>query len=310
MTAVVEVSHLSKRFGSVKAVTDVSFTLEQDRIYGLLGRNGAGKTTLMQLLTGQDFASSGEIRMFGAHPVENAAVLERTAFIKESQRYPEDFKVKHVFRTARWFFPNWDQAFAEQLIDDFRVPMNRRMKKLSRGQQSAVGVIAGLASRAPLTFFDEPYLGLDAVARQLFYDRLLADYAEHPRTVILSTHLIDEVSNLLEHVLVIDDGRLIIDRGADELRGAATDVTGSRAAVDAFIAGRTVLHRTAIGGLATATVSELDDAGRAAAVAAGLELGTVSLQTLIVRLTTTDPAAAESAAVPSTTGQIESEARA
>lgn len=305
MTAVVEVSHLSKRFGQVHAVEDVSFTMTENKIYGLLGRNGAGKTTLMQLLTGQDFASSGEIRLFGANPVENAPVLERTAFIKESQRYPEDFRVKHVFRTAGWFFPNWDQAFAEQLIADFRVPMNRRMKKLSRGQQSAVGVIAGLASRAPLTFFDEPYLGLDAVARQLFYDRLLADYAEHPRTIILSTHLIDEVSNLLEHVLVIDDGRMIIDQSAEELRGAATDVTGARAAVDAFVAGRTVLHRTAIGGLATATVSELDTAGREAAAAAGLELGAVSLQTLIVRLTTTDAASADSAL-----SEIESEARA
>ncbi len=92
-------------------------------------------------------------------------------------------------------------------MGEFRLPLNRKIKKLSRGQQSAVGVIVGLASRAPLTFFDEPYLGLDAVARQRFYDLLLKDYAEHPRTVILSTHLIDEVSNLLEHVLVIDDGQ-------------------------------------------------------------------------------------------------------
>jgi len=296
VTDIIEVSHLSKRFGSVHAVSDVSFTLEENRIYGLLGRNGAGKTTLMQLLTGQDFASSGSIRLFGADPVENARVLERTAFIKESQRYPEDFRAKNVFRTARWFFENWDQEFAEQLIADFRVPLNRRMKKLSRGQQSAVGVIVGLASRAPLTFFDEPYLGLDAVARQLFYDRLLSDYAEHPRTVVLSTHLIDEVANLLEHVLLIDEGRIIIDRDADELRGSARDVSGTRGAVDAFVIGRTVLHRTALGGLATATISELDDAGRAAAVAAGLELSPVSLQNLVVRLTTSESTYSESEA--------------
>ena len=287
-SVVVEVAHLSKHFGKVEAVNDVSFTLTENKIYGLLGRNGAGKTTLMQLLTGQEFASSGEIRVFGEPPVENARVLEQTAFIKESQRYPDNFRAKHVFRAARWFFQDWDQSFAERLIADFGVPLDRRMKKLSRGQLSAVGVIVGLASRAPLTLFDEPYLGLDAVARQLFYDRLLADYAEHPRTVVLSTHLIDEVSNLLEHVLVIDKGRLIIDRDADELRGAATDVVGTRAAVDAFVAGRTVVHRSAIGGLASATVSELDAAGRAEATAAGLELAPVSLQSLIVRLTTTD----------------------
>lgn len=298
---VVEVEHLSKHFGKVHAVEDVTLSLAENKIYGLLGRNGAGKTTLMQLLTAQDFASSGSIRLFGESPVENAHVLERTAFIKESQRYPDNFRSKHVFRSARWFFRNWDQEFAERLIADFRVPLERRMKKLSRGQLSAVGVIVGLASRAQLTFFDEPYLGLDAVARQLFYDRLLTDYAEHPRTVVLSTHLIDEVSNLLEHVVVIDDGRIIIDRDADDLRGAATDVVGTRAAVDAFVTGRTVLHRSAIGGLASATLSELDAADRSAATAAGLELSPVSLQTLIVRLTTSDSA---------TQSEFESEARA
>ena len=96
MTAIVEVHGLTKRFGSSTAVNDVSFTIEEHGIYGLLGRNGAGKTTLMQLFTGQEFATSGEIRVFG----ENASVLERVSFIKESQKYPEDFKVKHVFTSA------------------------------------------------------------------------------------------------------------------------------------------------------------------------------------------------------------------
>ena len=285
MTAVVEVSHLSKRFGNFTAVNDVSFTVEENRIYGLLGRNGAGKTTIMQLLTGQDFASQGSIRVFGETPVENAKVLQNVCFIKESQKYPDDFYAKHVFKSAPWFFENWDQEFAEQLIDDFRLPVNRRIKKLSRGQLSSVGVIVGLASRAPLTFFDEPYLGLDAVARQVFYDRLLEDYSEHPRTVILSTHLIDEVSNLLEHVLVIDEGRVIIDSPADELRGTVTNVVGAKGAVDAFVAKREVLHREGIGGLASVTVGALNAADKAAAQKAGLELSPVSLQQLIVRKT-------------------------
>ena len=285
MSTVVNVSNLTKRFGSVTAVDNVSFTVRENAIHGLLGRNGAGKTTIMQLLTGQDFATSGDIRVFGQSPVENAAVLQNLSFIKESQKYPEDFKAKHVFRSAPWFFPNWDADFAEQLVDEFRLPTNRRIKKLSRGQLSSVGVIVGLASRAPLTFFDEPYLGLDAVARQLFYDRLLADYAEHPRTVILSTHLIDEVSNLLEHVIVIDRGRIIIDQDADELRGSVSNVVGTSAAIDAFVAGRTVIHREGIGGLASVTLESLDEGDRTAARAAGLELSPVSLQQLIIRKT-------------------------
>lgn len=289
MTAIVDVHDVTKHFGPVTAVGGVTFRLDEGKIYGLLGRNGAGKTTLMSLLTGQEFATTGEIRVFGESPVENARVLERICFIKESQRYPDDFKVKHVLRTAPRFFPHWDESFAERLVADFRVPLDRRMKKLSRGQFSAVGVIVGLASRAPLTFFDEPYLGLDAVARQLFYDRLLEDYAEHPRTVVLSTHLIDEVSDLLEHVIVIDEGRLLIDSPAEELRGSATTVVGGREAVESFVGTREVLHRDGIGGLLSLTVAGLTAEQRAAATAAGLELGPVSLQQLIVRLTTGRP---------------------
>ncbi|QEO10402.1 ATP-binding cassette domain-containing protein [Protaetiibacter larvae] len=294
MSVVIRTEGLSKSYGFggnvVHAVTEVGVALEENRIYGLLGRNGAGKTTLMQLLTGQEFATRGAIEVFGESPVENARVLDRVCFIKESQRYPDDFRVKHVLRSAPWFFANWDHDFADELVARFRVPRNRRMKKLSRGQLSAVGVIVGLASRAPLTFFDEPYLGLDAVARQLFYDTLLADYAEHPRTVVLSTHLIDEVSNLLEHVIVIDEGRIVIDADADSLRGSAVDVVGARTAVDAFVADREVLHRAGLGGLATATVAGLDEPGRVAARAAGLELAPVSLQQLVIRTTTGDNA--------------------
>jgi ABC-2 type transport system ATP-binding protein len=284
---VVRVTGLSKRFGSLAAVDDVSFSIEPDRIYGLLGRNGAGKTTLMQLLTAQQFPSAGTIEVFGESPMENPGVLRRVCFIKESQKYPEDWRVKHVFASAPWFFDNWDSAFAERLIADFRLPLNRPIKKVSRGQLSAIGVVVGLASRAPLTFFDEPYLGLDAVARQIFYDRLLEDFAEHPRTVVLSTHLIDEVSNLLEHVVVIDDGRILIDQDAEDVRSSAVTVVGGRRAVEAFVAGREVLHRDGLGGLASVTVTALTDEDRREAIDAGLELAPVSLQQLIVRRTNT-----------------------
>lgn len=286
MTVAIEVTGLTRRFGSLRAVDDVSFTVEEGIICGLLGRNGAGKTTLMQLLTGQDFATSGGIRVFGQSPVENAEVLQDICFIKESQKYPDDFRVKHVMKSAPWFFKNWDAEFASKLVEEFRLPLGRKIKKLSRGQLSSVGVIVGLASRSPLTFFDEPYLGLDAVARHLFYDRLLEDYALYPRTVILSTHLIDEVSNLLEHVLVIDEGRIIIDKTADDLRGSATTVVGAEAAVLNFAQNREVFHREHIGGISSITVGALSSSDKHAAIAAGLELSPVSLQQLIIQKTT------------------------
>lgn len=293
MTAVIEVKHLTKHYRDTVAVDDVSFTIEENTIYGLLGRNGAGKTTVMSILTAQNFATDGDVRVFGEHPYENAKVLSRMCFVREGQKYPDDAKPIHAFKMARLFFPRWDQAFAERLIADFQLPMNKVIKKLSRGQLSAVGVIIGLAARAEITFFDEPYLGLDAVARQIFYDRLIEDYAEHPRTVILSSHLIDEVANLLEHVIVIDKGRIIMDERTDEIRDRAANIVGDSAAVDQFIAGREVIHRESLGRVSSVTVvGRLTPGDRAALAAAGLDVTPVSLQQLIVRTTQNAIAAA------------------
>ena len=286
MTAVIEVSNLTKSYRDKLALDHVSLSIESDTIYGLLGRNGAGKTTLMSILTAQNFATSGETRVFGEEPYENARVLNRVCFVRESQKYPDDAAPVHALRAARLFFPNWNQELADRLVAEFQLPMKRRIKKLSRGQLSAVGVIIGLASRAEITFFDEPYLGLDAVARQIFYDRLLEDYVEHPRTIILSSHLIDEVANLIERVIVIDDGRILLDEETDALRGRASTVVGDAATVDAWTAGKEVLHRESLGRVASATVlGRLTAEEEAGIVDAGLDLAPVSLQQLVVRLT-------------------------
>ncbi|MFB7249328.1 ABC transporter ATP-binding protein [Microbacterium sp. NPDC056234] len=286
MTAVIEVQNLSKRYKDKRALDNVSLSVEGGAIYGLLGRNGAGKTTLMSILTAQNFESSGTVKVFGEHPYENAHVLSRICFVRESQKYPDDAYPKHAFKAASLFFQHWDQALADELIAEFQLPMKTTIKKLSRGQLSAVGVIIGLASRAEITFFDEPYLGLDAVARQIFYDRLVEDYAEHPRTIILSSHLIDEVSNLIEKVIVIDNGQILLNEDTDAVRDRAVTVIGDAEKVDAWSAGRDVLHREALGRVASATVlGALTDADRAGIAAAGLDLAPVSLQQLVVRLT-------------------------
>ncbi|MBP1990642.1 ABC transporter ATP-binding protein [Paenibacillus eucommiae] len=286
MSKVVEVSRLTKSYGNVTAIHEVTFSLEADKIYGLLGRNGAGKTTIMHILTAQLFATSGEMKVFGEEPYENNRVLSQICFIKESQKYPDNYRIIDVLKVAAMLFPNWDAGFANLLLEDFRLPLKRKVKKLSRGMLSAVGIVVGLASRAPLTIFDEPYLGLDAVARGLFYDRLIEDYALHPRTVLLSTHLIDEVSRILEHVMVIDNGKLIINEDAEVLRGRAFTVVGLSSAVEAFTEGRTVIDRESFGGLVSITVmGHLDARDKKEAQELGLEIAPVSLQQLIVHLT-------------------------
>ena len=286
MTAVIEVQNLTKRYKEKRALDNVSLSLDGGAIYGLLGRNGAGKTTLMSILTAQNFESSGTVKVFGEHPYENARVLGRICFVRESQKYPDDAYPRHAFKAASLFFPHWDQALADELIADFQLPMKQTIKKLSRGQLSAVGVIIGLASRAEITFFDEPYLGLDAVARQIFYDRLVEDYAEHPRTVILSSHLIDEVSNLIEKVIVIDNGAILLNEDTDAVRDRAVTVVGDAAKVDAWASGREILHRETLGRVASVTaLGALSSEERTEVTAAGLDLAPVSLQQLVVRLT-------------------------
>ncbi|WP_433608410.1 ABC transporter ATP-binding protein [Dactylosporangium sp. CA-139114] len=284
MSAMVRAEGLTKRFHGVAALDGVGFELRRNGIYGLLGRNGAGKTTLMQVLTGQQIPSSGTLEVLGGRPYENAKVLAGIAFVKESQRYPDNFRVRDALAAGRLLFPHWDEPFARALVHDFGLPERRVVKKLSRGQLSALGVTLGLAARAPLTFFDEPYLGLDAVARQLFYDRLLADYAQFPRTVVLSTHLIDEVSDLIEHVLLLERGRLVLDESAESLRGQVMTLTGPAGAVDTLTANADELHRERLGPLTRATIRGRVEANEARA--AGVELQAVSLQQLVVRITT------------------------
>lgn len=314
----VAVRELSKAYGDMKALDGVSFSVGEGVICGLLGRNGAGKTTALQLITGHALPSGGSVEVFGRRPFEDRAAMESLCFIREGQCYPENYTVAMVLGSATDLLPGWDADYAAKLIDRFDLPLRRRVRKLSRGMTSALGIVLGLASRAPLTVFDEPYLGLDAVARQVFYDELLADYADHPRTVILSTHLIDEVSDLLEHVVLIDKGQVLLDDTTENLRRRAIVATGPADEVDRLAAERPgsadpgsadpgsadpgagrpgpkrrVLSREAMGHQARAAIDGgWSDEELTRARAAGIHVEQASLQQLIVGATR-GPAATE-----------------
>jgi ABC-2 type transport system ATP-binding protein len=282
MTPTISATALSRRYRDGAALDDLSLAIGPGTVTGLLGRNGAGKTTLMRIIAGLEFPTSGTIEVFGQPPAENEDVLRRMVFVREEQLYP-DIRVGQAVDIASWFFPNWDSDLAGQLLDDFRLPPRKRIKRLSRGMRSAVGIVIGLAAQAELTMFDEPYAGLDAVARQLFYDRLLADFAEHRRTIVLSTHLIDEVADLLEHVVVLDRGQVVLDSPADEVRGTAVTVSGPAAAVAEFTGGQVIWHRQQLGGRAAVTVAgPVGRDARARARAMNLSLEPLSLQQLLV----------------------------
>lgn len=281
----IHLQQVSKAFGSTEVLTDVSAYLPPDRIYGLLGANGVGKTTLMSVICNHTFRSGGTVLIDGADPAENAEVLARTCFIREDQPYNDAFKVRDVLEAVPWFYPNWDAALAERLVDRFRLPHRTTCKKLSRGQRSALAIVISLAARAPYTFLDEPYLGLDASARTIFYDELLLAYAEHPRTIVMSTHLIDEAAGLMEEVLVLDGGRIVLRADADEARASAFIARGLDTAVTAFVGDREVLSERRLGRILSLTVrGTLTGHEQERARASNIALEGASLQDLVAAL--------------------------
>lgn len=278
----IRLSKVSRHFGRVRALDSVTVDIPHNAITGLLGRNGAGKTTLMSIIAGHDRADSGSVRVLGADPFERAPIMSSISFVRDNQRYPEDFTLRHLLEVAPLFHAGWDADVAEMLVAGFRLPRKTTVKKMSRGQTSSLGIVLGLASRAPVTIFDEPYLGLDATARRFFYDALMQDYIDHPRTIIVSTHLIDEMEPLLEHVVIVDGGRLVREAAADELRGSAITLSGLTAAVDDLAAGHRVLQRRTVGGLSSVVIEATDaDTITERATRAGAQVSPATLQDLV-----------------------------
>lgn len=276
---------VTKRYRDKEILKGVDVEIPRNSITGLLGRNGVGKTTLLKIVAGQIRPTSGDIAVLGSEPYDNDSVSSRIAFIRESMNYPDTFRVRHALGAARIAYPSWDERYADELLDVFDLPRDRRIKKLSRGMTSMLGIVIGLASRAPLTLFDEPYLGLDAVARQQFYDLLLADYAQRPRTVVLSTHLIEEIADLLEYVVLLDDGTTLVADDREHLRDRGFRVSGRTSDLDRIVPRRDVLRRETLGGIGRVSVDHLEPSVRAEADAVGLDVEPLSLQQLVVAIT-------------------------
>lgn len=282
----IELRGVTVQYGKTIAVDNVDLDLPTGKIYGLLGRNGSGKTSLLSALASYRKPSSGSVRVDGVEAFENPSIMSGTAFVRDTLDVNDNDRVSRVLRFAGWLRPTWDDAYAEKLLDLFQINTRKSISALSRGQKSALGVVLGLAARAPLTILDESYLGMDAVARTDFYRELLADYLANPRTIVLSTHLIDEVADLFERVVILDRGRVLLHEEAEVLRGRGVTVTGPFEKVDAFVGDRVVLGEQSLGGMRAVTLdSRLEPEERKRGEAAGLTFGPLSVQDLFVHLT-------------------------
>jgi ABC-2 type transport system ATP-binding protein len=284
----IELQDVTVRFGATTAVDAVTATIAGGTIVGLLGRNGAGKSTLLSTLAAYRRPTSGTVRVDGGDPYEDGRLMGETCFVRDDGDFNGDVSIRDTVSIAASLRARWDQDTADRLLDRFRITVNRKkVGTLSKGQRSALAVSVGLATRSPLTMFDEPHLGMDAPSRYAFYDELLADYMAHPRTIIVSTHLIDEMAALFEDVVIIDHGALLTHQPTDELRSRGVEITGPAAAVDEITAGMHVLSSRTLGATRAAVVfGQFNGCLREQAAAAGVELGPIPLQDLFVALTT------------------------
>ena len=243
--------HITKAYGGREVLRDISLTLEPGRIYGLIGRNGAGKTTLLSILTAQNPATGGTVSLDGQPVWENRKSLEKLCFSRELTANAESglaaIKVKEYLRIASIYYPGWDKEMEKRLVELFQLNTKKKLAKLSKGMLSMVTIIVAMCSKAPYTILDEPVAGLDVVAREQFYKLLLEEYTETGRTFVVSTHIIEEASDILEEVIVLHEGKLLLMEETQSLLERVRHVSGKAEEVDAATAGLELHHTETVG---------------------------------------------------------------
>lgn len=280
------IDSVTKNYGTTKALDNVNLTIEPNKIYGLLGRNGAGKTTLLNLITNRDFPSRGEITIDGDPVLENDEALGQIFYMMEMNLYPPGLRVREAFKWSKAFYPAMDMEYALELAMQFGLNVNKRVKELSTGYTSIFKAIIALSSNAKVVIFDEPVLGLDANHREMFYRELIANYGTNPRTIIISTHLIEEVADVLEEAIIIKEGRIILKQSVEELLSQAFTVSGEVSKVDAFLQGKACSGFETMGKFKAATVLEqLRPGDEDMARELDLDITRVELQKLFISLT-------------------------
>lgn len=278
----IEVKHITKNYGTVCALNDISLRFEEKKIYGLLGRNGAGKSTLLNIITNRIFADKGEVLINDIPASENDTALKNIYLMSEKNLFPESMKIHEVFRWSNEFYPNFDLEYANALAEKFELKTSKTVKSLSTGYSTIFKLIAALSSNAPYTLLDEPVLGLDANHRVLLYQTLIEKFSNNPSTFVISTHLIEEVSNVLEDIIIINKGEILKNETVEELLSKGYTISGKISSVDHYIIGKNVIGTDILGGLKTAYI--LGNLDRST-VPSDLEVSKLDLQKLFVQLT-------------------------
>lgn len=283
----IKVKGVTKIYDSkTTAVDDASLTIEPNKIYGLLGRNGAGKTTLLNLMTDKIFPTEGEITIAGLNVNENDKMLASMFYMMQTDAYPLSMKVKELFKWTKKFYVHFDMDYASALAKKFQLDITKKIHELSTGYRSIFKDILALASNAEIVLFDEPVLGLDTNHRDMFYRELIKNYSQKPKTIIVSTHIIDEVADVIEEVIIINKGKIIREHSVENFLSSAYVIAGREDKVDKYLENREFIIEETIGALKIATVMESEkNKNEKLAKELNIELSNVELQKLFITIT-------------------------
>lgn len=291
MVKPIKITHVSKTFGKQQVLDDINLTIEPETIYGLLGRNGAGKSTLFNIITNRLPLTSGEVTIGGQSVTNNDAVLNRIYLMSEANLYPSRMRVEDIFRLTKQLYQGMDEELTQSLTQQFGLNSHTRFNKLSTGSRSIMKLIIALAVDVDYVILDEPTLGLDANHRRMFYDALLESYAKRPRSFVISTHLIEEVSQLIERVWVLQDHQIMIDETTEEMLNKGYAITGPINDVSTYTAGLNVIGHEELGHLVVHYV--YGDLDNDRPIPDTISISHIDLQRLFIYLTNQEVAKVE-----------------
>lgn len=244
---VIECTDLTKTYLRKKVLDHLSFSIEENTITGLVGRNGAGKTTLLKIIAGFIKETTGDVKVFSEKPFNSLNASVNSIFVDDLMNFPPALQLHELLDVAGSFYPNWDKQLAQRLFEYFSFDPKNYHNRLSKGKTSTFNMIIGLAARCPLTILDEPTTGMDAAVRKDFYRALLKDYLAFPRTIILSSHHLNEIEDLLEDVLLLKDGRKYLHLPISELKEWAIGLKGSTETLLDWTKNKEIIYQNHVG---------------------------------------------------------------
>jgi len=248
----IDLKNAVKVYGKTAVIDNINLSISDNGIYCLLGRNGAGKTTLMKLLAGYINISSGEITVNGkrvscAHMPENVNYINNGAV-------QFNMPVKDLINAANDLQNDFDKDFAFEMAKRFELELNKKYNRLSFGMKTMLTTILTLANRSKIILLDEPVAGVDAIMRDQFNSLVWESYENHPRIIMISTHLIDEIAKISEHLIIIDKGKIFLQTDISDIDERAYTLTGAAEIIEPLIRGLNCIGKTYVSGMAAAHI--------------------------------------------------------